>query len=76
MSTGGGRSRHPKKEVETSLQYAENRGCRVEQRPGRGHAWGVVYCAACPQIWVWSTPTNPGNHAERIRKEVDRCLRL
>ncbi len=37
-----GRARHPKKEVEEALRYAEASGWRVEV--GGSHAWGRIYC--------------------------------
>jgi hypothetical protein len=36
------RSRHPNKEIEAVIQYAEDRGWRV--LVGGSHAWGFLYC--------------------------------
>ncbi len=36
------RPKHPKKEVEKALRYAETHGWRVEV--GGSHAWGKIYC--------------------------------
>jgi hypothetical protein len=74
------RPRHPKKEVEEALAYAESRGWRVEV--GGSHAWGRIYCpyddseCRCGEFCIasiWSTPRNPGNHARQIRRLVDGC---
>lgn len=74
------RASHPKKEVEEALRYAERNGWRVEI--GGGHAWGKLYCPYNDKecrcgihciTSVWSTPKNPGNHANAIRRVVDNC---
>ena len=77
-----GRSRHPSKEIEEALEHAEDHGWRVEQ--GGSHAWGKIKCpfndGACGSgDWcmtsVWSTPRSPENHARKLRRLVDRCIR-
>jgi len=70
------RARHPKPEVEAALREAEAAGWRVEASVG-GHRWGVMRCpeqswAGCQES-IWSTPTNPGNHAKRLRAAVRNC---
>jgi hypothetical protein len=67
------RPRHPKKEVEGALAYAEAHGWTVTTRPGHGHAWGIARCSESCVAWVWSTPRSPDNHARDIRHAVDRC---
>lgn len=67
------RPRHPQKEVEEAVAYAEARGWTW--RP-MGH-WGRLFCpyadrGGC-QTGVNSTPRNPGHHARQIRRAVDRC---
>ncbi len=75
-----GRPKHPNKEVEAALAYAESYGWRVELR--KGHAWGRLYCpynderCRCGEFCitsVWSTPRNPKAHARQIRRVVDGC---
>jgi hypothetical protein len=75
-----GRARHPKKEVEEAVRYAEAAGWRAEV--GGSHAWGRIYCpyndaeCRCGEFCitsVWSTPKNPGNHARQIKRVVDNC---
>ena len=70
------RARHPKKEVEAAISAAEEAGWTVNQTSS-GHRWGVMLCgetsrSGC-QISIWSTPRNPGNHANQIRRALDRC---
>jgi hypothetical protein len=69
------RGRHPKKEIEAALRRAEVKGFTAIDR--RGH-WGVIYCPGwgadrCKPFGVYSTPRNPGDHAKRIDKYVDKC---
>ncbi|MHB8467668.1 MAG: hypothetical protein ACYDH6_20370 [Acidimicrobiales bacterium] len=70
------RPRHPRKQVEEVLRYAEERGWSVVKRRGRGHAWGVARCPAVCTKWVWSTPADADNHAREIRHAVDACPHL
>lgn len=70
-----GRSRHPNKEIESAVSYAEELEWTCEM--ASGHAWGRLYCPhndvnGCI-ISVWSTPRNPEGHARRIKRLVDRC---
>ncbi len=69
------RSRHPEKEIEDAVAYAEERGWTV--KPIKGHAWGRLYCAhhdrdGC-KVSVWGTPRSAGNHAKDIVRAVERC---
>jgi len=69
------RPRHPNKEIEAAVRYAEAAGWRY--REAKGHAWGRLLCAhhsrdGC-QISVWSTPRCGEHHADAIRRAVDRC---
>ena len=42
----------------------------------RGHCWGLIRCphgrGGC-QKSIWSTPKSPQNHANQIRRYVDKC---
>jgi hypothetical protein len=76
------RTRHPNKEVELALQYAEAHGWRIEV--GGSHAWGKLYCpyndkeCRCGEFCIASiasTPRNPSSHAKQIRRVVDNCTR-
>ena len=69
------RNRHPDKEIEDAVAYAEQSGWRVVAV--KGHAWGRLYCALADRegcmISVWSTPRNAGNHARDIIRALGRC---
>lgn len=69
------RPRHPSKEIEYAVRYAESLGW--ELRWPASHARGRLYCPhrgrdGC-KFSVWSTPRDADNHARHIRREVDRC---
>lgn len=71
------RKQHPNKEIEAAVQYAEAHGWRYKKAGNSAHAWGRLLChletrEGC-MMSVWSTPRNPYNHAEQIRKRVDQC---
>ena len=76
------RPRHPSKEIEAALAYAESCGWRVVLL--KGYAWGKIMCpwndeeCRCGtfcQESVWSTPRVPENVARHIRRVVDGCIR-
>ena len=69
------RSRHPNKDIEAAVSYAEASGL-VFVRTG-SHVWGVLHCPrrgrdGCRKS-VFSTPRNPFAHARDIRRAVDVC---
>jgi len=71
----GARPRHPNKEIEDAVRYAEAKGWSWVKL--KGHGWGKLLCPhhdreGC-QIFVWSTPRRPESHARGIRRDVDRC---
>ncbi|MFH5804385.1 hypothetical protein [Alienimonas sp. DA493] len=68
---------HPNKHIREAIEYALSRGWRLEKAGGSSHNWGTLLCGAgsrggCIQR-VYSTPRSPENHANDIRKKVDRC---
>lgn len=74
------RSRHPRKEIEAALAYAEASGWRIEL--ARGHAWGRMYCpwnshdCRCGEFCIssiWSTPRDADVHARQLRRVVANC---
>ena len=76
------RPRHPNKEIENALAYAETQGWRVI--PLSGHAWGKIQCpwndADCRcgtfcQVSVWSTPRVPEHMAHYILRVVNGRIR-
>jgi len=78
------RDKHPQKEIESALKYAESKRWRVEKSKGKSaHAWGRIYCPTrlkpCSGgerciTSVWSTPKSPTNHAKQLKRLVDRCI--
>ncbi len=74
------RRKHPSKDIEYAIKYAEENGWTVET--GGSHAWGRMYCpyndkeCRCGefcQASIWSTPKSPTNHAKQIKRVVDKC---
>jgi hypothetical protein len=69
------RPRHPSKEIEFVIAYAEDLGWTVEI--SNGHAWGRLFCPHHTRegciISIWSTPRSCQNHAKAIRRSVERC---
>jgi len=75
--------KHPNKEINSALEYAESKGWRIEKGGSSAHAWGKMFCPYndsecwCGEFCVnsiWSTPKNPTNHAKKIRRAVDKCI--
>ena len=70
------RPRHPDKDIERAVQYAESLDWSVRMSK-KGHAWGYLYCPQSTRegckVGVYSTPRNPGNHARQILREIDLC---
>ena len=72
------RPRHPKKEIEQAIQYAEKHRWRYQETGRSAHAWGRLLCPlndreGC-KMSIWSTPHDVENHAKQIRDRVDSCL--
>ena len=61
------RPRHPNKEIEAAVAYAEEQGWSWFKV--KGHAWGKLNCARHDRngctVFVWSTPKVPENHARQ-----------
>ena len=70
------RNRHPDKEIEEAVTYAEASGWQVVPVK-KGHAWGRLYCHQHDRdgcmVSVWSTPRSAGNHARDLIRAIDRC---
>lgn len=70
--------RHPKKEIHAAIEYALERNWTFTKAGPRAHIYGTLYCPeqsreGC-RVAVFSTPRSPQNHANQIRKRVDRCI--
>ncbi len=75
------RAKHPSKEIEAALVFAEANGWAVVRLSG--HAWGKILCpwndktCRCGtfcQKSVWSTPRVPEDVARQIRRAVLGCI--
>ncbi len=69
---------HPNKHIREALRYAEQNGWRVVKAGPRAHVWGSMYCPLAARQGcsrnVFSTPTNPENHAKQLRRAVIAVL--
>jgi hypothetical protein len=69
--------RHPKKEIQSTIEYALQRGWRFIKAGPHAHIYGKLYCPKTARdgcrINVYSTPRSPTNHANHIRRRIDRC---
>lgn len=67
------RPRHPNKEVEEAVLYAEAKKWNWRKQ---GH-WGRLYCPKADrdgcQVGVNGTPRDADIHARQIKRAVDRC---
>jgi hypothetical protein len=71
------RPRHATKEIEDAVAYAMGQGWVFTRAAARAHVWGTLRCPhgerdGCT-FFVQSTPRVPRNHADQLRKRVDRC---
>jgi len=77
------RGRHPNRDIEEAVQYAEAHGWKVVHSGKSAHSWAKIRCPHndrncrngmhC-QNGIWSTPRDPRDHARHIRQWVDRCI--
>ncbi len=70
-----GRPKHPDKDIEAAVQYAASKNWTWTK--AKSHAWGQLWCPLRARdghrTSVNSTPKNGRNHADGIRRFVDRC---
>lgn len=57
------RPKHPNKNIEEAIQYAESHRWRYKESGHSAHAWGRLLCSleareGC-SMSIWSTPGNP-----------------
>lgn len=71
------RKKHPNKEIEMAIQYAEKLQWRYRKTGDSAHAWGRLLCPLQERegcsMSIWSTPRNPEVHAKQIRRRIDGC---
>ena len=74
------RNKHPNKEIELAIQYAEQSGWRYQSVGRSAHAWGRLACPLSTRegcyMYVYSTPRNPINHARQIIRNINKCAHL
>ncbi len=71
------RPKHPDKEIDAAMVYAEQ-NVWIFIDPGKSaHAWGKLHCPLHTReghkMSVWSTPRNAFNHAQQIKRLVNKC---
>lgn len=71
------RAKHPNKEIESAIKFAEAKGWRYPPTGNSAHAWGRLLCSlesrdGC-SMSIWSTPKNAQNHAKQIIRNVKSC---
>ena len=70
------RPKHPNKEIEDAVAYAESLKWRWQKLTG--HGWGELLCPLSNRdgcrIFVYSTPRSTIANAKAIRRIVDRCV--
>lgn len=71
------RSKHPNKEIEAAILYAEKNGWAYKDSGKSAHSWGKLFCPLHTReghiIHIWSTPRSTQNHAKQIRRTVEKC---
>jgi len=76
------RRKHPNKDIEASIRYAERHGWRLEKPGNSAHAFGSLLCphndATCRnglfcRTSIYGTPRNAENYAKQIKRRVDKC---
>ena len=71
------RPKHPKKEIEEAVKYAESQGWTFKAPGKSAHVWGTMLCPEKSReghrFGVYSTPKVPAHHAKRLKGAVDEC---
>jgi hypothetical protein len=73
----GSRTKHPNKEMEAAIVFAEDCGWRYARVGNSAHAWGRLLCSlesreGCAMS-IWSTPRNASVHVKQILRRVNQC---
>lgn len=71
------RKKHPDKEIESAVRYAEAHQWQYKASGGSAHAWGRLLCSLHERegcsMSVWSTPRCGSTHAQQIIRKVNAC---
>ena len=67
---------HPNKHIREAIDYALAHGWRFTKASAHAHIFGTLWCPLATRdgcrFRVFSTPRHPEDHAEDIRRAVDR----
>ena len=70
-------AKHPSKHIRAAMKFAEEQGWRFEKASARAHIYGTMYCPHSGRegclFRVYSTPSNPEEHARKLKREVEQC---
>lgn len=74
------RPKHPNKEIEGAVRYAELYGWWYKKSGDSAYAWGRMLCPlnlreGCAMS-IWSSPRDPYQHADQIKRRVGLCPHL
>ena len=68
------RPKHPNKEIELAICFAEKHGWRYSKTGKSSHAWGRLLCYLANgdgcSMSIWSTPKSATNHAKQITRKA------
>ena len=71
------RKKHPDKDIEQAICYAEKCGWRYKAVGNSAHAWGRLLCPLHERegcsMSVWSTPRCGSTHAKQIIRKIEAC---
>lgn len=71
------RAKHPNKDIEAAMAFAEKNGWLFKDTGRSSHAWGKLLCPLHTReghkMSVWSTPRSAFNHAQQIKRLVNQC---
>lgn len=79
------RKRHPAKDIEAVIKFAESKGWRIVSAGSSAHCWGRMLCpfgdknekCRCGEfcsVSIWSSPRSAVNHAKQLRKAIEKCI--
>ncbi|HHJ0099710.1 hypothetical protein DJ60_957 [Yersinia enterocolitica] len=75
-------SKHPNKHIQAAIEYALKAGWVLVPPGDSAHCFCKLRCGDPKgehrdhHQSVWSTPKVPENHAQQIRRAVDKCTRI
>lgn len=71
------RKKHPDKDIEAAIKYAEELKWEFRESGSSSHAWGKLFCPMHTReghyISIYGTPRNPTLYAKLIRQRVNKC---